>query len=151
MKSKFKTVEKIGGKKSGFMSQIFRTSCDCEAPEHVLTLRLYLEEYLPKKELEPELILWMTQNIEVIFDHYTLSDNWFKIAWARVVRYYQRFKGCIKLFFTGYLEAEGCFICQGEDHIQDIIDALKEGREELIKEKDKWMIANLKKQDNMRE
>lgn len=97
-------------------------------------------------DLEPDLNLWMEQNLEASFNHYTLSHNWFKIIWTKIVRYYQRFKACLKLLFTGYLLIEGCFILQGENHIQDIIDAFSEGKDQLIKAKDKWMDNNFRQE-----
>lgn len=50
----------------------------------------------------------------------------------KLERYWKRFCKSMKLLFTGYLKMEESFHLREEDHINNFIDALKEGRDYIL-------------------
>jgi len=52
-----------------------------------------------------------------------------------ITRWLSRLKASFKLLFTGHIKVNEEFLIQSEDHINDFITALQEGREKMKKNK----------------
>ena len=71
-------------------------------------------------------------------DYY--KNDWF---WQR---WWSRIKAASKVLFTGYIEMEGGFLIEGEEHLDGFIEALQEGKgkikqwqKEFNDENKKWI------------
>ncbi len=70
-------------------------------------------------------------HIDIRFYHnvswadYWGSNNWFTKMWSRI-------KLACKVMFTGYVELEGDFLIQEEEHLDGFIEALQEGRSKML-------------------
>lgn len=51
-------------------------------------------------------------------------------------RFWLRIKMAIQILFKGYIEFEGSFIIQNENHLNDFITALQEGKEKMLIKKE---------------
>jgi hypothetical protein len=101
----------------------YKISCDCGSDDHGATIEI---EY--DKEINM-LFLHFYKEVEYAAWWFWKDDNFLgkiKDIYNCIIK---RIKGSIKLLFTGRLEMEDEFILSREDHINDFIEALQEGKE----------------------
>ena len=101
-------------------SVFYRVACDCTDPEHDMTIELEVDEDI--------LGLHIYSNLETSI--YWGYNNWF-------TRQYKKIKYCFRLIFLGYIEVEQEFLFMEEEHINDFIKALQEGRDTMLDKKEK--------------
>jgi len=58
------------------------------------------------------------------------SDYWGNNTFYKKI--YNRIKASLRILFTGYIDMEGDFMIQDEDHMDSFIEALKEGRQKMV-------------------
>ena len=87
--------------------------CDCGESNHAATIELEVEDN----------IMCLRFYKDVYYAYY--GDNIIKQWWHRI-------KGAVRLIFTGYLEVSESMIILHEEHIDNFIDALVEGRNYLV-------------------
>lgn len=126
----------------------YRVACACGSPEHDIYVAFELDKELPDMislEFYKDVyyfdyyrrdVLWFDEfrkifkegkrkeSIKYILDNTIVC--FFKNLWYRI-------KKATRLVFTGHLEMNEDFILQGEDHVNNFIDILKEGKN-FIKE-----------------
>lgn len=79
--------------------------------------------------------------IEIDCDYGILSLNFYKkLEWSAYwgdrnffERIWHRIKGSLKMLFTGYVYVEGSTIMQSNEHIDNFIAALEEGKQKMNK------------------
>lgn len=100
----------------------YQIACDCGADTCNTTLEFEIDKNIPELlfiNIYKDLV-WASQwNVD-----YT------KWTW-RFVDYWKRIKCALRVLFTGYIKVEESFIIRGGDHIDNFINALKEGKEKL--------------------
>ena len=94
----------------------YRAACSCTDSRCDLSLDLELD-----KELD---MIFLNMYEDLYYASYWKSDNWFIDKWYRI-------KGAVKLLFTGRIKVEDSFIFQGEEQINDFVNAIKQGMEQL--------------------
>jgi len=122
-------------------SVLYRCSCSCGDPSHDVYIDISFDKELNMLSLEfwkrvsffkfdRRDLLWFDNFKEYVIKRKIkqallyLFDNTF-IYWFDNFKY--RLKNSIKLIFTGYLDMEEDFIFQGEKHISNFIECMKEG------------------------
>lgn len=97
---------------------IYKTNCECG--DHVLTFTLEFEKDLP----------WLTLclNMSTPYHYRYYRESWYS-------HLFYRFYNSIRLFFGYPMEYEDSFLFKDEQHIQDFIDALKDGIEHVKSKK----------------
>lgn len=116
-------ISKWGKKDVSSPVVMYRVGCDCLSTDHEATLSLEYNHDLS--------CVTMTLYKNVAFISYLYDEK--KII-DKLRMFWYRLKNAIKLLFTGYLEMEGDLIFDGPDHIDSLIQALKEGKEFILKE-----------------
>ena len=96
----------------------YRIACGCMYEEHDCTITI-------KQDFE-----WR-QDIDLVFykkvswaDYHGRNDNF-------ISRWVSRIKCSLKVLFTGYIELEEDFLIHGEEHIDNFIQALEEGKQKI--------------------
>jgi len=117
----------------------FKTSCRCGMRDHICEVNIDID-----KEESFEKIISMNFYIDTNWadkwDYY--SSNWSK--WDRLTYhisrpfrvFWKRFKACMRLMFTGYIEMSTEFMFRDESHARDFAEALIEGAD-YVKNKEK--------------
>ena len=98
----------------------YRASCACTDKRCDLHLSLERDKEFNtiSLELNDDMYYYSFQWIE--------NPSWFLDKWYRI-------KGAIRILFTGRIKINNSFIFQGEDHIQDFLNALNSGMEKFKK------------------
>ena len=96
----------------------YKTVCACGSDDHIATIEFEWDEELSR--------LYLTFYYKIVWSSHWGEMNWFKRIWTRI-------KGATKILFTGYVELEEAFLISGEDHIDDLIEALNEGKNKMVK------------------
>ena len=142
MESQFKKGVSLFSKYDKSIS--YRVSCDCQDHEHesiidfeidkdfgMISLTFYKDISFPILYIYKD-VLWGEDLIKELKQKHIfkaikiLVENtiiyWIKNFWCR-------FKNATRLLFTGYLEMNSDFLLQEDDHIDNVISALQEGRD----------------------
>lgn len=108
----------------------FRAACSCgnDRDSHVIEISDDLD-HLGVIEMS----FYSTQWDCIYFNNPDLNKETFRNFWWRLKR---RVVNSFKLLFFGYYETEVNFMFQGEEQIQDYINAIQEGLAKVIKARD---------------
>ena len=107
--------------KFGDESIWYRISCDCGSKD----CDTYMEFEFDKRLN----MLFLNFHKDVIVaEPYDDTEN----IIDKMERYWKRFCKSMRLLFTGYLKMEESFNLQDEEHINNFIDALHEGRDYIL-------------------
>lgn len=88
-------------------SVMYQVGCDCSSPDCGMRMEMEVDhDYLT-------LLFYK----KLTFDSFAFG------GWKK------RIITAFKVLFLGYIEVEECLILKGEEHIQNFIDALEEGKE----------------------
>ena len=102
----------------------YRICCDCLDSDHDATLILEFDEEDPK-------ILTLTMYQKVRWcDFYHYNDNW-------IGKIISRIKTCYRILLKGWIEFEGSMIFIEEEHVENFIQGLQEGKTKLKQKKPK--------------
>ena len=93
----------------------YKTSCACGANEHDCTIVVESDKEHP---LDVHMVFYKT----ISWADYYGKDNFI----ARMVK---RVQCALKVLFTGYIELEDEFLFHNEEHINNFIEAMQEGKE----------------------
>jgi hypothetical protein len=63
------------------------------------------------------------------------NDSWGQNPFYK--RWWARIKASLRILFTGYIEMEGNFMIQDIDHMESFIEALEEGKQKILKLREK--------------
>lgn len=99
------------------ISVTYRVMCDSETKENDTTIDF---EY--DKEFN---IIYINFYKDLMWSSHMGDGNFF-------TRGYRRIKCSLRVFFKGYIEVQESFIMRDIEHINNFIELLKEGREEII-------------------
>jgi len=97
---------------------LYRVACDCAGHEHDVTIEIEKDDdtgYVFLTFHKNILWCWWVNNGVI---------GWLENKW-------RRFKAAMKLMFTGWIELEESFLLKDPEHIQNFIDALREGLEKV--------------------
>lgn len=94
----------------------YKVDCDCGSDDHILSFEIEHDESM----------LSLITYQKLSWSSYYSYNNIFGRLWRKI-------KAIFKLIFLDYIDIEGSIILQGEEHIQNFIDALEEGREQVKK------------------
>lgn len=98
--------------------EAYRAHCSCTSPAHVHDITI---------SVDADDILSVTISSQLShYNYYTEYGNVFK-------RMYNRIKSALKILFTGSIETQADFIFQSKDQVEDYINALKTGIENVEK------------------
>ena len=97
---------------------MYKSSCECTAPDHDLFLEMEVDKGYT--------FLSLRFYGNIYYGAYNCDDNWFK-------RTIKRIKASLQMLFKGYLESEFDFLMSDDKHIMDFISALQLGRAKLLK------------------
>ena len=101
-------------------SVVYQISCDCNDPECNTILEFEIDQDIPM------IFLNMYRDLKWS-SYWGIRDNWY--SWFS--EKWKRIQCAIRVLFTGYIKVEESFVLQGEEHIDNIILALQEGKEIL--------------------
>lgn len=104
-----------GSNKTG-ASVLYRSACECMAPEHDLWIDLNFD-----KELN---MLTMSFNYEL-----SVNESYNEGLLGHIKIAFKRILKAVRLLFTGRIVCNEEFIFHGDDHIDAFIQALDEGRQ----------------------
>ena len=96
-------------------SVFYTIVCDCLSPEHNMEIEFEFNDGII------ELFLYKT----LYWKDYYRNFSWY-------CKYWKRISAAFRLLFGGYVEMQGDFLLQKEEHIDSFIDALKEGKKKVI-------------------
>lgn len=113
-----RTGEFLGGDEP---TVFYKLDCTCSSDDHILTFILEHDESMVS----------VCMNQQLSWSSYYGFNNIFGRTWRKI-------KAIIRLIFLDYIEVEGEVILQGEEHIQNFIDALEEGKEQVKKSREKY-------------
>ena len=97
-------------------SVYYRISCDCDDIEHDMEIEFEWDRGVM------EMFLYKT----FYWKHFYSAYPWYN-------RLMKRIFASIKLLFGGYIEMQGDLLIMEEEHVDSYIDALKEGKGQIIK------------------
>jgi hypothetical protein len=100
-------------------SIFYRAACSCGSNEHDITIEFEIDEETPSM-----LFLNFYKNI-------VWCPSWVNLN--LIQRIGSRIACSLKMLFTGYIELHESFIIEGEDDINDFIEALEEGKTYITK------------------
>lgn len=94
----------------------YKLNCDCGSDDHITTIELEHDEEFGMVTLN-------------FYKKMEWTSKWGDIPWYH--RFWKRLTCSIRMLFTGWIEVEEYVILQGEEHIDGLIEALKEGKEKV--------------------
>lgn len=107
-------------------SLYYSVTCDCGTPDCGAIIEIEVDEEFGLIEI------YFHKNIK--YDYWTYSDPGFLNF---IKRHLHRWKGAIKLIFTGEITLQDSFVLIDIEHINNFIEALQEGRDYCLKVKEK--------------
>ena len=127
----------------------YRVACACGSPEHDVFVSFELNKDLPDMisleffknvyyfDCYRKDILWFDHFLELLFQKRKKKESLLYFIDNAIVYFFKnlwyRLKKATRLVFTGYLKMNEDFILQGEDHVNNFIEILEEGKK-FIKE-----------------
>ena len=135
MNTNFQSKFKMGvSRQSNYSDSIcYKIDCDCGNSDCGISMWMKYN-----KECN-SIFLSMYQNTK--FDSWRYSDNGFINMIKRII---YKWKQAIRLIFTGEISLEGELVLINLDHINNVIEALQEGRDYCINAKNKDNNTSLK-------
>jgi hypothetical protein len=103
----------------------YKACCDCGGDDEV-----DMEMEFDKRTGYINLYFWKTVKL---YEPYIYNES----ILDKIERYLRRVGTCIKILFTGYAEMNESFLLREEDHINDFIKALEEGKKKCIEWREK--------------
>ena len=95
----------------------YRVGCRCSGEECDTTIMFEFDEDFGHIDINfYKKIMW---------NEYWRNSLFHKRWWARI-------KAACKILFTGYIDLEGNFMIQEQEHLDEFIEALQEGREKML-------------------
>lgn len=104
---------------------IYRSSCDCGDKNDDLVLTINVDNNYDT------LNICMTGNLTYSDDFICYACNFLVRGIGHFRNFIKRIKGAIKLIFTGKLEQEYEFIFSDEKHVNEFLNAIREGMDNL--------------------
>lgn len=114
------------------ISVIYKCSCSCLDNNHDLWIDVEQDREFQSIELS------FTINVGYYSEQPDYSKLFIKRIPTNIKNLWYRLKKSIELLFTGYLESENTFMITDEEQMNDLINALNEGKQ-LLK---KWRVEN---------
>lgn len=97
---------------------VYKLNCNCDSNDHLTSIEIERDDDLHDLTIHfYKKMIWTSQ--------------WGEIAWYQ--RIWKRLICSIKMLFTGWIEVEEYVIIYGEDHINSLIEALEEGKQQIKK------------------
>lgn len=96
----------------------YRAACGCTDSRCDLALELEIE-----KDIN---MIFLNMYKDLYYAPYWKTDNWFINKWYRIT-------GALRLLFVGRIKVEDTFIFQEEEQINDFVNTIKQGMEQLKK------------------
>jgi len=106
----------------------YRIACDCASENCDMSLSMERDEEYDRFYINIDKKLRASV-------YWNSVEEWLKFDWVRVLK--NKLLMCWKILTTGYIEVSESFIIKEEEHAQQFIDALVEGRDFLIETKQK--------------
>ena len=98
-------------------SVFYRAACSCGSSDHTVEIELEKDKEIPE-------MVFLNFYKDVAWCDYWGNKNIFQRFWLKT-------KAVCRIIFTGYIHLEESFILQGEEQINEFIDALKEGKKHV--------------------
>lgn len=91
---------------------MYRAMCDCQDGDHDATISFEYDKEFNEVELHfYKKTAWCTN----------WNDPWYKSAWRRI-------RDSLKMLITGYIELDDDFLIRDQEHIDNVITAMIDGR-----------------------